>query len=55
MGLEESVMIERYASLMSDEPYSLYLEKYVTATHFSGLKESLCSAFLNKISPTENI
>ena len=40
---------------MSDETYSLYLEKYVTATHFSGLKESLCSAFLDKISPAEKL
>ena len=55
MGLEESVMIERYAALMSDEPYSSYIEKYVTATHFSGLKESLCSAFLDKISPAEKL
>ncbi|KAK2719750.1 hypothetical protein QYM36_005280 [Artemia franciscana] len=55
MGISESIMIEKYAALMSDEPFSTYIEKYVDATNFASLKESLCSAFLDKITPTEKL
>ncbi|KAK2702110.1 hypothetical protein QYM36_019240, partial [Artemia franciscana] len=55
MGISESIMIEKYAALMSDEPFSTYIEKYVDATNFASLKESLCSAFLDKITTAEEL
>ncbi|KAK2702049.1 hypothetical protein QYM36_019359 [Artemia franciscana] len=53
MGISESTMIGKYAALMSDEPFSTYIEKYIDTTDFARLKESLCSAFLDKITPAE--
>ena len=34
-------MIEKYAPLLSDKPFSTYIAKYVDATTFSDLKVSM--------------
>ena len=51
MGISKSIMIEKYAALMSDEPFSTYIEKYVDATNFASLKESL----VDKITTAEKL